>query len=513
MHKRAIWTIIILMSVALLGSAIIQIYWFRSSIRIQEQRFDTDVFDALNVIQERLVHEEEYHIEALKMYESMYDPDAPLLVKKELSEFLNESQAIREQTRNKLQQLNDTLFAEEEFTSLVLPQKDNWRRSRMVYEAIDSRSRLGDIENRIDPGILNKMVRQELDNQGITLDFDYGVYSNKSEDFVIINGNYVVDMGDSQSSSTDLHFDEQNLFDSKYKVELFSMDMHDPPGSLRLVFPNKSTWLWSSLLPALIGTILFTGLILFCFGYTIWVIFRQKKVSEMKTDFINNMTHEFKTPIATISLAADSIISPMVIESSDKIKRFAGIIQQENKRMLSQVEKVLQMALIDKKDFSLKLSPVDMHAVIDEAIEHTNLQIQPRGGSITKELQASPAIIEGDQTHLSNVIHNLLDNANKYSPEPPEIFIRTRNVSNGIEVIVEDHGMGMSKEARKQIFEKFYRVHTGNLHDIKGFGLGLSYVKAITDAHQGKIDVQSEPGKGSSFILYFPTKRQKQYAA
>jgi len=225
------------------------------------------------------------------------------------------------------------------------------------------------------------------------------------------------------------------------------------------------------------------------------------------------MTHEFKTPIATISLASDSITSPMVINSEEKIKRFANIIGQENKRMLSQVEKVLQMAQIDKRDFELRVSRVDMHEVIDQAIEHTSLQVQRRGGNISKEFEAEDPVVHGDQTHLSNVIHNLLDNANKYSRDTPDISVRTRNVSGGVEVIVEDHGIGMTKEAKKQIFDKFFRVHTGNLHDVKGFGLGLSYVKAITDAHDGKIDVKSEPDQGSSFILYFPHNGPRQSAA
>ncbi|MCP3893170.1 MAG: HAMP domain-containing histidine kinase, partial [Bacteroides sp.] len=221
-------------------------------------------------------------------------------------------------------------------------------------------------------------------------------------------------------------------------------------------------------------------------------------------DFINNMTHEFKTPIATISLAADSINSPMITSSPDKVRRFASIIKQENTRMNKQVEKVLQMARLDKQDFQVKVTDVDMHEVILRAIENANLQAEKKGGKVVGDLKADNSHIEADLTHISNVINNLLDNANKYSLEIPEISVHTRNVSNGVEVIVKDKGVGMSKEARKHIFDKFYRVHTGNLHDVKGFGLGLSYVKAIIDAHKGKIDVQSEPGKGSSFILLFP---------
>ena len=224
----------------------------------------------------------------------------------------------------------------------------------------------------------------------------------------------------------------------------------------------------------------------------------------MKTDFINNMTHEFKTPIATISLASDSIVSPMILGNPEKVQRFANIIKQENKRMNSQVEKVLQMALIDKRDFSLKFTEVNLHEVIQAAVENITLRVEKRDGVVKPSLLATKPIIEGDLTHVANVINNLLDNAEKYSPDKPEISISTRDVSNGVEVTVQDNGIGISKEARKQIFDKFYRVPTGNLHDVKGFGLGLSYVKAMMTAHKGSVEVKSEPGKGSSFILTFP---------
>ena len=172
--------------------------------------------------------------------------------------------------------------------------------------------------------------------------------------------------------------------------------------------------------------------------------------------------------------------------------------------MLQQVEKVLQMAQIDKRDFELRLTQVDMHEVIRQAVEHLSLQVQQRQGQIEIHLEAGQPVIEGDQTHLSNVIYNLLDNANKYSEHAPEIRISTSNRGSGIEIMVEDKGIGMTKEDQKHIFDKFYRVHTGNVHNVKGFGLGLSYVKAIASAHQGSIDVKSEPGKGSKFTLYLP---------
>ena len=227
----------------------------------------------------------------------------------------------------------------------------------------------------------------------------------------------------------------------------------------------------------------------------------------MKTDFINNMTHEFKTPIATISLASDSILSPSILENKEKVTRFINIIKQENKRMLSQVEKVLQMAQIEKENVELKFNAVNLHETIEDAVINAELKIQAKGGTIQTVLMSQNPIIEADQIHISSIINNLLDNAEKYTPERPEIVITTRDVKGGIEFDVSDNGIGMTKDALKLIFEKFYRVHTGNVHDVKGFGLGLSYVKAMVDAHHGKIFVKSEPGKGSIFTIYLPSKQ------
>jgi len=206
------------------------------------------------------------------------------------------------------------------------------------------------------------------------------------------------------------------------------------------------------------------------------------------------MTHEFKTPIATISLAADSITNPKVKSSGQMIDRYADIIRQENKRMLSQVEKVLQIARLDKKDFQLKIVQLNINDLVHTAAENSRLRVNNRGGSI--------------EVHISNVLHNLIDNAIKYSGETPHITIETKDVKKGVMVSVKDNGIGISKEDQKRIFEKFYRVSTGNLHDVKGFGLGLSYVKAIVDAHKGDVQVSSELGKGSIFSVSFPHRQE-----
>ncbi len=366
------------------------------------------------------------------------------------------------------------------------------------------------LEERVKADFLDAMIRKAFENRGInaqenSYQYHYGVYAAAKHSFVIVDGHYVVE--DSQPREVLADFQNRNLYNPDFKLILFPNEKPEP-GELRVFFPNRRRIIWSSLWQNFVALVLFTGVILFSFLYTLNVVFRQKKVSEMKTDFINNMTHEFKTPIATISLAVDSINSPMISASPDKVKRFANIIKQENKRMNSQVEKVLQMALLDKNDFSLKWGEVNLHEAIQRAVENISLQVEKKDGLVTADLQATNPIVEGDQTHISNIIHNLLDNANKYSPDQPEISVITRNVPNGVEVIISDKGIGMSKEARKHIFDKFYRVHTGNRHDVKGFGLGLSYVKAMMTAHKGIVDVRSELGKGSSFILQFPFRQK-----
>jgi len=498
--------IIALMTIGLLGSSLIQIYWFNWSMRQQESRFDTNVIEALNKVEEKLTS-----IEAKAPLDILntLNHAPPLMIQQEIAEFIRESGMVNKETHKSLELLNDSLFKSQKFISLLDPM-ENWRRQSTYWEILDElrRDNPPDISERIDPKKLTQFIKEELENRGIDLPYQYGVIQSSDTTFIIINGNYVVgNMDESEASHVD-NPESRSLFNSKYQVALYRSDVRNSPGWLKLHFPNKKGWLWSSLLPTMLSAILFTSLILFCFSYTIHVILRQKKVSEMKTDFINNMTHEFKTPIATISLAADSIASPKVISDETKINRFIGIIRQENKRMLQQVEKVLQMAQIDKKDFQLKLAEVDLHELIRQAVDHLSLQVQQREGKICTHLEANRHIVQGDQTHLSNVIHNLLDNATKYSDKSPEIDISTFNMNGGIHITVEDKGIGMSKEDQKHIFDKFYRVHTGNLHDVKGFGLGLSYVKAITSAHEGTIEVKSELGKGSKFSVYLPLRQK-----
>jgi len=256
----------------------------------------------------------------------------------------------------------------------------------------------------------------------------------------------------------------------------------------------------------ILSSIIFTTIIILAFALTVRTLFNQKKISEIKSDFINNMTHELKTPLATISLAIDALTNEKVIHDADKIKIYSSMIKEENKRMNKQVEKILQAARLEKEEIKLNLQSLDAHQVIYKIADNLALQMQEKNGELLLKLNATNSIIQADEVHFSNIIFNLLDNAMKYSNDSPRIEVETITASNGmLQIKIKDHGIGMDKETQSRIFEKFYRAHTGNLHNVKGFGLGLSYVKAIVDAHDGKIKVESTPGKGSTFTISMPT--------
>lgn len=469
--KPTINLIIALISVSLVGLTIIQFIWIKGSIDLTAQNFNDKVATVLNRAKLYLEEEAEYLEAASK-------------------------------SLNEVKEGGDSFFKVEvdpanDFLSPNLGQSNFRNRSWRMDPETAFRN--------ISVSKLHQYLKKEFKDQQIRLQYEYGVYSNALEDYTILDGQYAVVLNDEVQGS-DLEINS-SLNQTQYQVDLFAIDEGGAPGQLRVFFPARTTFLISSALPALLSSLLFTGLILFCFIYTITVIMTQKKMSIMKTDFINNMTHEFKTPIATISLATDSILSPKILGDKDKTKRFINIIKEENKRMLGQVEKVLQIGQLDKKDFQLNVTEVDINGLVEGAVEHSALKVNKRGGVINMILDSEIPIIHGDENHISNLIHNLLDNANKYSPESPNINIETKLHRSAVEISITDDGIGMSKEELKRIFDKFYRVSTGNLHDVKGFGLGLSYVKAIVDAHKGKVEVKSELGEGSTFSVFFPFSR------
>ncbi|MCB0531094.1 MAG: HAMP domain-containing histidine kinase [Lewinellaceae bacterium] len=487
MNAQRIRLIIGLMTAALIGVICLQIYWISWSIRLNEEQFDKYIYAALNRVADKLQYYEDVAVlEALNSTRGKSSESNRNI--RRATKFLENGFSTRRISR--ADSLPYPVNGSESF-------EDNmtmWEYMK-VSQLVDSRP----LAERIQLDLLSMSLKEELSSRGINTPYQYGVYAKARNSFVVVNDHYVVVDNSPQVTQGGA----STLYNSPYRVALFQKDI-ESPGYLSIYFPNRTSLVLGSVWKTLLLSVIFTGIILFCFWYTIQVIYRQKKLSEMKTDFINNMTHEFKTPIATISLATDSIASPLIVKYPEKIQRFVDIIRQENRRMNSQVERVLQIAQLDKKDFQLRLAETNMHELIKQAVDNFSLQVENRNGSLTLDLEAERPVIQGDGTHIASVVHNLLDNANKYSPDKPEITIRTRNVPNGIAVTIEDKGVGISKEARKHIFDKFYRVHTGNIHDVKGFGLGLSYVKAIVTAHKGFVDVHSEPGKGSAFTLTFP---------
>ncbi len=346
------------------------------------------------------------------------------------------------------------------------------------------------IRERLKPELLDSLLTAQMENNQISLPYGYGVHSREDKEIILT------------SSGTP----DRDVPAHAYKATLFPNDLYCKDNYLYVYFPTRAQTLNASFLPILGSSAVLILVITGCFYAAIATILKQKKLSEMKNDFINNMTHELKTPISTISLACEVLQDDEIRTNQGHMKRYLGIIRDENKRLGSQVEKVLQAAMLDRGDVRLKLTPVDIHEVIEGVLQNIGVQIEQRDGSVDLSLEAEQTVIEADEVHVTNVIYNLLDNANKYSPDKPQISIRTRSWGGGVAITVADKGIGMSREATGRIFEKFYRVPTGNVHNVKGFGLGLSYVKKIVDLHQGNIRVDSQPGSGSTFEVFLPYK-------
>ena len=289
-----------------------------------------------------------------------------------------------------------------------------------------------------------------------------------------------------------------------YHVRLKTHNRFGPGPILYLHFPGQQSHLLKNMAGALSLSGLLMLVIIGCFAYAVTSFRKHRKLSELKTDFINNMSHELKTPISTISLASEALSDPDLIGEEARVRHFAGIIYEENQRLKQQVERVLQMGRMDKGELKLNKTDFDLHDVIRKEVLRVTPALEARQGSLEMELEAGQTQLYADQVHFSGIIQNLLDNAIKYSPEAPEIKVSTEVRNGSLILKVADKGIGMSKEVQKRVFDKFYRAQSGNRHDVKGFGLGLSYVSLMTEAHGGEIGVKSEPGKGSEFTLVFP---------
>lgn len=337
------------------------------------------------------------------------------------------------------------------------------------------------IYKRINVSEIAALIDDELEERGLNSKFEFGVYSNNLETTV---------------RSKNFKYDEIG----SYVVPLFE-SKSDSSYSLYVNFSEKEKLVLNSILGMAILSLVFTAVIILAYSSAISQIYKQRQISQIKTDFINNMTHEFKTPIATINLALDSLKNPKVKDNKEFLERYLGMIRDENKRMNAQVENVLRISKLEKNELDLPKERLSLQEIVENAISHVSLIVEDRGGYIETHYGALKSTVLANESHLTNVIVNLLDNAIKYSEEVPKIDIYSENVKNSIILKIRDQGMGMSKPVQKKIFEKFYREHSGDIHNVKGHGLGLSYVKRILADHDAEIYVESEKGKGSIFII------------
>jgi len=347
------------------------------------------------------------------------------------------------------------------------------------------------LSKMVSKGLLDTLLKKELVNRNISLKYDFWVSLAQKDSLVYMKAS---------------NGHEDIVPKNTYKVTLTNMVTRDP-GMLYVHFPNKNSMIFASLGVTLASSAGLLLVLVFIFAYTLFAILRQKKISEMKTDFINNMTHEFKTPVATIMIASEALKDPDMEVDKSRINRLAGIIYDENVRLGNHIERVLSIARLEKKELKLEQAEVNIHDLVAAVVDSMGLQLQKKNASLNMALDAEFPLVYGDELHLSNVIYNLIDNANKYSRDEPEISIRTRNIGKKLVVEISDKGIGMTKEQTKRIFDQFYRVPTGNLHDVKGFGLGLNYVQDIIVQMGGTIKVHSEKEKGTTFEIYLPVNQ------
>lgn len=509
MNRRKFTGLIVLMVVSVFAIIWVQVTWIGNSIRVQSEQFDFFVINSLRNTARSM--ETNRRMNFLNdMFISGYSALPQAISRSANPGVTSESFTIQSRTTS------DTDSVE-----IVVSTNNNppVRKKVPREEAPDA------VQNGIVVGseeYLRWVQQQSIEFQSMSnqlvsemFGWERNMQLNKEELLHTLQGEltasgiktpfeFAVIRGDSIVDGVYAKVKPREFIDSPYKVNLFAEGLLRKGETLSVVFPRRTNYVLGSMGLMLGGSGLFLLIIISTFALSLWFIIKQKKTSEMQADFINNMTHEFKTPIATISLAADTIVNNRVISDEDKVRHFAGMIKKENSRMNSQVETILQIATLDKHEMDFRFSETDMHDVINQAIDTIGIQVTDRGGELLRHLDASQSIVTGDAEHLRNLVHNLLDNANKYSEGAPKITIRTRSNESGIFLSVEDKGIGMSKAVQHRVFERFYRETTGNIHNVKGFGLGLNYVKAITDAHGGNVSVESEPGKGSTFTVFLP---------
>ncbi|MDP3313528.1 sensor histidine kinase KdpD [Lutibacter sp.] len=520
MGKRMFVLIIFLMSIALVGIISVQVFWIKKTIQITEEQFSSNAKFALAKVSEDIKQREfngfyEKLADIYKEGEKIKDSDVRKFIYEKIDTTNNEkftySQSIVEANYKVPTDFFEDdsidfkeIYSKEEVVVIknqvldegsgsVEPPEERYIKvgrfkgaeKSYLERQFDVYINKIPIHKRISNREISYRLRNELDNRGIITDFKYGIYSNGLST-QLKSGYYRKEEGKS------------------YMIPIFANAEGESNFELYVSFPKKKNYILSSITTILGLSVLFVFIIILAFASALYQLIRQKQISEIKTEFINNMTHEFKTPIATINLALDAIKNPKIIDDNEKVLRYVNMIRDENKRMNSQVENVLRISKLEKNQLEVTKEKVDLHEIIEDAMTHIQLLVKDRGGKIKLDLNAKDSVILGNQFHLTNVVVNMLDNAIKYTTEVPKIEIFTENSGKNITFKVTDNGIGMNKSVQKNIFKKFYREEGGNIHNVKGHGLGLAYVKKIVEIHQGNVSIESEKGHGSVFTVKLP---------
>ncbi len=508
MKKQTIWILAIVMAIAFLGLLCIQIFYMKNIVEIRYEQFAQGVRQSLVAVSQHLEQDEARHyleddVRQVEMEEMMnqYIGDNPNRLGGIKYSFTTSTGLEADLTiKGGISEINNLQTSDG--LGVHYRNVQDAYRNRYLYQRnllddvilnIMSKSSNRHITDRADSTRVRRYLRQELDTLGLNVPFEYAV-ANHAGTLLYKSAGYQANIGDR---------------DNMFIQALFPNDVNGPNNYLKVYFPTKSDYIFSSI-SFMVPAFAFTFILLIIFVYTIIVAFRQKKLTEMKNDFINNMTHEFKTPISGISLAAQMLNDQSVRKSPAMLQQISTVIIDETKRLRFQVEKVLQMSMFDRQKATLRLEDVDANAAIFNIVNTFKLKVEKYGGTITANLDALDAIVNVDEMHFTNVVFNLLDNAVKYRSEdrPLSLVVTTRDLDEeNLEITISDNGIGIRRDDLKKVFEKFYRVSTGNRHDVKGFGLGLAYVKKIVDELGGNISVESEINVGTKFIIILPLSK------
>ena len=512
MKKSTILTLATIMAIAFFGLLYLQIGYLRGSFESKKNQFDEIVKRSLAQVarnleldqtkrllqadflkdQYKIRYDQSFRIQRNETRYKISASDDNDLLNFEISTHSITSQPIvpafqspnKKQNTNPITKSFDEMRKQEIVKWINEKEKLNEVLDRIIAETNNMTAK-EKIEN-VDRSKLSRLIESELKQNGLEISFIYEIVDKDNNPiWESIN---------------------QNVNDKDFYIRaLFGQGMQDDAIFLKIYFPQKNEYLRTDS-QNFIPSILFTLILLVTFIITLFVIFRQKRLSEMKNDFMNNMTHELKTPVSTISLAAQMLKDPSITKSPDVFKHISGVIRDETERLGFQVEKVLQMSLFEKQKGTLKFKDLDVNDVIVHVANTFQIKVSKFGGNLDIDLQATDSIISADKMHFTNVLFNLLDNAVKYRQEnlDLELMVRTWNNGNKIYISIEDNGIGIKKEYVKKVFDRFYRVSTGNRHDVKGFGLGLAYVKKIIEDHKGTIKAESDLGKGTKFIISLP---------